>query len=370
MKIICIGGGTSGHLNPGISILNYAKKYHNMGTFLITDEKCSNYITKDNSIDSIFILLIKQTPKYLFGFIYIIFNYIKCFFDSISYLLKIKPDYIVGFGGYVSVFPILAAFLLNIISKIIDFFVNKKIFDCKIILHEQNYIPGKANIFLSYFASFVALSFDNTLEKNRFFCKTYYSGNPIRENLENFIQNEKQKKNTFNILIFAGSQGSTILNQKIPEIINLINIKFKNLHIKVSHQSNQATLDFLKEQYKNYNIEAKISNYFEDIEAEYQEADLIICRSGASSVFELIATAKPAILVPYPFAYKNHQLLNAKYLIDKKAAFIVLEQNIESELHQVLLNIFNDIDILDQCKQNLTKLKNNSTKKLMELILT
>ncbi|MFO1130053.1 MAG: UDP-N-acetylglucosamine--N-acetylmuramyl-(pentapeptide) pyrophosphoryl-undecaprenol N-acetylglucosamine transferase [Rickettsiales bacterium] len=371
MKIVCVGGGTMGHVNPAVSILNYAIKNHNLEGHLITDLKCKSNIKDLNTAeDNIFILNISKTPKNIISIPFMIFEYIKCLYASIIYLNKIKPNYIIGFGGYVSVFPIIAASLLNIFYSIVNFFTNENTFVCKILIHEQNKIPGKANILLSYFASCVALSFPDTDEVKKFFCKTHYTGNPIRDNLENFTQNAKQNKNTFNILIFAGSQGSKVLNEKIPEIINNINIKFQNFNIKISHQSNEATKKLLEEKYKNYNIEAKISNYFENIEAEYQQADLVICRSGASSIFELIATAKPAILIPYPFAYKDHQLLNAKYLIDNEAGFIVLEQNIESELYQVLLNIFNNIDILDKCKLNLKKLKNNSTKKLMELILS
>ena len=230
--------------------------------------------------------------------------------QAIKALKVTKTKLLIVMGGYVSLPAALAAKILNI----------------KLIVHEQNSIPGLTNKILSYIADQNFAAFPNSLRKS----KTI--GNPIRKEIEK-VKNPKERflnrKGPIRILVFGGSMGAKAFNQLLPFIFKIINDKNK---LSITHQSGENMFDLLKESYKNADFKVEIKKYIFDMEKKYNWADIVIARSGALTVSELIQSGTASILIPYQSAVDDHQFFNAKILEDVGAAKIVREKELEKKL--------------------------------------
>jgi UDP-N-acetylglucosamine--N-acetylmuramyl-(pentapeptide) pyrophosphoryl-undecaprenol N-acetylglucosamine transferase len=255
--------------------------------------------------------------------------------ESIVILLSFKPDIVVGFGSLVSVPMVMLAWLLRI----------------KTLIHEQNVIPGRANRFLARFNDKIAVSFAETegyLKKYK--RKVVLTGNPIRREL---LQIDKNKalnffgfsNNKFTILIVGGSLGSHRINLGFLETISRISDKFR---LQVIHLTGPHDYDLLKRSYKDLNIQVQLFKFFDSMQYAYSAADLIISRAGASTVAEIISFRLPAIIIPYPFAYR-HQLTNAKVLENKGCAIIIKDNDLNGDI--LMKNIENLINNPEKLKK-------------------
>ena len=201
-----------------------------------------------------------------------------------------------------------------------------KILNIKLIVHEQNSIPGLTNKILSFISNQNFSAFPNSLRKSKII------GNPIRKEIEQ-VRNPKKRflnrKGPLRILIFGGSLGSKAFNLLLPSIFKKINGKNK---LSVIHQSGEKMFELLKESYKGADFKVETRKYIFDMEKKYNWADIVIARSGALTVSELIASGTASILIPYPFAVDDHQFFNAKILKDAGAAEIIREKDLEEKL--------------------------------------
>ncbi len=394
--IVCIGGGSGGHLNPAISVLTdiletNSKSGKIIKCYLITDPRCVEYIKSLPPEIEVYILKIIKTPTKIWEWPKVIFNYIKCLGEVLWYLRSIKPSMIIGFGSYVSFFSIIAARLLGITT----------------IAHEQNIIPSKTTKVLKNFVDHIAVSFEITksilnnkisyndlnnpafkYDKYESFCKIkktnnffhllfakklniVYTGNPIKSTL--ILTKEKTFSSNleFKILIFGGSQGAKILDDLCPSIMysieKIFKTKYPNFTLHVSHQAHN--MDHVKNKYEELNLSCRVSNYFMDMNKEYDEADLVISRSGASTIFELIQKAQPSILIPYPLSYKDHQLHHARYLNEMKCGWLIEQKDFEQSLQDKIIELIENRELLLEYSKNLIKLQCNWNQKMLDLIL-
>tara|TARA_B100000963_G_C22543012_1_gene633097 strand:+ start:73 stop:870 length:798 start_codon:yes stop_codon:yes gene_type:complete len=231
-------------------------------------------------------------------------------------------------GGYSS-FPIcIAAAILKI----------------KFVIYENNLILGKANKYLLPFAHKIFVSFKELKgisEKNN--KKVIEVGNMIREELVNPAFSNTFKKNSkINILVLGGSQGAKIFANKLPEVFKRIKETGKLIKVFQQCQSNQN-----KELIKYYNqakIDCEIFNFTNKIIDYYSKANLVITRSGASALGELINVKIPFIAIPLPTSADNHQYINAKFYEKKGFCYFLEEKNISNQLYEIINEIFNDID--------------------------
>lgn len=258
--------------------------------------------------------------KGLLTWVKIPFNLSYAIFKSISIIKAAKPKFLILMGGYIC-FPIaLAAKLLGI----------------KIIIHEQNAIPGLSNKLLSLVAKKIFTGFKTKLKNSQII------GNPIRENLYNIPgpkQRFKNKRGPLNILIFGGSLGAKQFNELIPSVLSNVS---KSKNINVIHQSGESYYGLLCKKYKQYKVNAKPIKYIHDMKKNYAWADIVISRSGALTVTELAEIGIASILIPYPYAVDNHQYFNAKVLSSKNGGKIILEDNIKIELEKYILSLTRD----------------------------
>jgi UDP-N-acetylglucosamine--N-acetylmuramyl-(pentapeptide) pyrophosphoryl-undecaprenol N-acetylglucosamine transferase len=217
--------------------------------------------------------------------------------QSREVLKRVQPDVVIGMGGYISFPAGLMAKLLKI----------------PLVLHEQNSVAGLANKVLARFASRVYTAFPNVLvvESNT----TTFIGNPLREAFTRMASPADRFANrtgVLQLLVVGGSLGAKALNDLVPKALALIPIEQRP---RVTHQSGQAQLDELQDNYLKANVAASCTAFIDDTASAYANADIVIARSGASTVTEIAAVGAAALFVPFPYAVDDHQTTNAKYLV-------------------------------------------------------
>ncbi len=217
-------------------------------------------------------------------------------------------DVVVGVGGYASVPVVIAAALRRIPS----------------VLLEQNANPGLANRALARVAQRVCTTF---AEANRYFpaAKVVVTGNPVRL----FAARPAGTRAGFTLLVFGGSQGAHRLNEAMGDAGVALRDAIDGL--RIIHQTGPADCTAVRERYARLGIAADVREFIDDMGAAYAAADLVVCRAGATTVAELTALGKPAILVPYPFAADDHQRANASVLAERGAALLALDRDLDGQ---------------------------------------
>ncbi len=347
-KILIATGGTGGHVFPAYSLSKYfLKKKYNIE--LISDRRGMRYLKnysdlKINLIDTITIF--QRNPLQIIkASIILILALIKSFF----FIIKKKPDIILGMGGYSS-FPIC---------------IVGKLFKIKVILYENNLIIGKTNKFLLPFIDQIFVSYDKILNINEKYKKKFLiTGNILREEITNFkTKNIIKKDKNLTLLILGGSQAAQVFGEKLPKIFS--ECKKNNMDLKIIQQCTSDQIDILKEFYKNNKFNYEIFTFTKNIIKYFDQVDLAISRSGSSMSAELINCRIPFISIPLPSSAENHQLFNAKYFESQGFSFLVEERNIEKDLFTLIKSIHEDKSLLNQMRE---KQKKQSDKKVFELI--
>lgn len=355
VNIVFIAGGTGGHLFPAIAtIIEMQKRGHN--THLITDQRCAKYLTNYPNIAYSNYYSLSFGGGF-FSKLAAVFVTIFSIFKILLFYFKFNPKKVVVFGGYTIFVGALVARLLNI----------------ELIIHEQNIVLGKANNFFVNYSSKIALTFGATLKiAKKHQNKTYIVGNPSQKDylplvrLDNYIKEQK----IFTILVIGGSQGASIFAEIMPNIIKALvatNIKIK---FKIIQQARKDDIIQISELYKKMAIDYTVKEFYTDITDKYLNSDLIISRAGSGSIMDLIQTSNVGILLPLPSAADQHQLKQAQYLSDKKAA-ICVEQNqyAEENIITLIQSLLDDVTLMQLYQKNIAKLKINATDNFIDLIL-
>ncbi|HBN27091.1 MAG TPA: undecaprenyldiphospho-muramoylpentapeptide beta-N-acetylglucosaminyltransferase [Desulfobacteraceae bacterium] len=319
LGILMAGGGTGGHLFPGIALAQeFLKK--NFNTRILFVSTGNSFETSTLSKAGFRLKPITVEGIKGRGLIKQLSSALKIpvgIFQSIKILKEFKPDIVMGMGSYSSGPVALAAMLLGI----------------KIVLCEQNALPGITNRIFFGFASRVYVSFKNTKFKKDS-KKIIFTGNPIRgdlkKNIKNVLQKEKERKNSrFNLFITGGSQGAHAVNKAVAEAMEHL----KNIgDYHFVHQAGEKDKNRLRELYRSHGLSGVVESFFHDMRQQYEKADLIICRAGGSTVAEITALGKPAIFIPFPFAADDHQVLNAASVIEQEGGEMILEKDITGKL--------------------------------------
>ncbi|MGB8952907.1 MAG: undecaprenyldiphospho-muramoylpentapeptide beta-N-acetylglucosaminyltransferase [Candidatus Aminicenantales bacterium] len=259
------------------------------------------------------------------------------FIKSLAILARTKPHLAVGVGGFSSGPIVLLASAMKIPTLIL----------------EQNLKPGFTNRMLLPWAKKAVVAFQNSLPYFR--GKGVFIGNPVRE--EFYALAPKARTSRLTLLIFGGSQGSHFLNQAVVHTLPFLQKEKDHLHI--FHQTGPKDLEEVKNGYKqNGFTEAVIAPYFHNMSHYFQQSDLIICRAGATTCAELIASQKASILIPFARAADNHQALNARELEKVKGAEVLLEAEFSPQiLVEKILSLMRNKDRITQMEKNLGALK-------------
>lgn len=327
MRVIIAGGGTGGHLFPGIAIAMefIAKDPGSRILFVGTGNPFEKTTVRKAGFDHKSITAEGIKGRGFFKTMRSLFKIPKGMFESFKILKGFNPHIVVGVGGYSAGPVILTAWLLG----------------AKTALHEQNIIPGITNRILARFADRIYVSFEGT-KLPAAFGKTLVAGNPLRRDIldtaidaakgaakADIVTDSGSTKKPFTVLVLGGSQGAHSINMAIGEALTHIKAKEKYFF---AHQTGASDEKSVAGFYAQYGIPCIVKSFFDDMAKRYGQADLIICRAGATTVAEVTAMGKVAIFIPYPFAADDHQAKNARALSDAGAAEIITETDLNGKM--------------------------------------
>ncbi|UCG05095.1 MAG: undecaprenyldiphospho-muramoylpentapeptide beta-N-acetylglucosaminyltransferase [Desulfobacterales bacterium] len=320
LKVVMAGGGTGGHLCPGIAIAQelMARNSQNEVVFASTGNQFEQRVLSKMNLALERITVEGIKGRGLWNQVKSICKLPKGIIQSMRIVIRFKPNLIVGLGSYSAGPVVLAAWLLR----------------KKIVLHEQNLLPGITNRMLARFAVRIFVSFEDT--KVRFAPqKVQFTGNPVRHDILNYAghhvaeEEREARQKPFTILIIGGSQGAHRINLAVIEALEYLTIKEKLAFV---HQTGAADEKTVKDAYGGHHITSQVGSFFDHMAALYQDADLIICRAGATTVAEITALGKAVIFIPFPYAADNHQVLNAQSLSKCGAAEMILEKDLNGNI--------------------------------------
>ncbi len=311
MKCVIAGGGTGGHLFPGMAIAEafLERESGNEVLFIGTERGIEARVLANGRfpLKMIHAMPLKGRSFTAKGKAFWVLP--KSTREAMNILRAFRPQFVLGVGGYASGPAVLAAALLGI----------------KRAIHEQNVIPGMTNRVLKRISQKIFVSFEET---KQYFPepKTVVTGNPIRKEII-LSGPSREKRDRFTILLFGGSAGAHRINMAMVEALDFLN-DLRPL-LSFIHQTGKEDWDLVSKLYQQKGFEAEVVPFIEEMAHYYRRADLVICRSGASTVAELAVCRKASILIPYPYAAHQHQLINAQKLVDRGAAKMIADDALD-----------------------------------------
>jgi UDP-N-acetylglucosamine--N-acetylmuramyl-(pentapeptide) pyrophosphoryl-undecaprenol N-acetylglucosamine transferase len=309
MRVLIAGGGTGGHLFPGIAIAEaFRVREHGAEILFVgTGNPIEVSTLSKKGFDHMEIVAEGLKGRGLWRQIRSLLKIPIGVWQALRIIWRFDPDIVIGLGAYASGPVALAA---RLIGK-------------KIVIHEQNILPGLTNRILGRFADRIFISFPDNLGIFRP-SGTVITGNPVRRELLEYTLDGKAVAQ-FTVLVLGGSQGAHAINCGVVEALD----RLKNpAHMTFVHQTGTKDAEWVAQAYESRGIKATVEPFFVDMAGPYSSADLVTCRAGATTVSELMALGKPAIFIPFPFATNNHQELNARYVADAGGAEVILEKDL------------------------------------------
>ena len=335
--IFLVAGGTGGHLFPAVAVAQRDKKKN----FIFVVDTRVEKILKKYKVKN-FVVSSSKFNKNIFRLILAVFKILYGTFQSVLLIKKYRPKLVVGFGGYTSIPTILAA----------------KIFNIQTLIHEQNAVMGKTNRLLSKISNKTAISFNSTKYAKK---DAIFTGVPIR-----VFKKKKIKKDKKRVLVLGGSQGAKIFSQIIPKV--LIGIKQEYLkNLMIVQQTRKEDKTILESTYNKLNVKCTVKEFFDDVQNEIYNSDIVIARCGASTLAEIEYCKKFSLLFPLPTAMDDHQLENAKQFKKKNDCQIYNQNNIPySKLRELLKS---QLFYKNEIKTNLQESKKISLIKFIDDII-
>ncbi|HZH14048.1 MAG TPA: undecaprenyldiphospho-muramoylpentapeptide beta-N-acetylglucosaminyltransferase [Archangium sp.] len=314
MKVLIAGGGTGGHLFPGIALAEEVTTRHhgNEVVFVGTERGLEARVVPKEGYPLELVKVQGLKGKSLFAFLKALIALPLAFIESFRILARQKPDVVVGVGGYASGPVVLAAWLMGIPTAI----------------QEQNALPGLTNKLLGRVVRVVFTAFEGA---RRFFPekKVQLIGNPIRRKLmDNYLRSHVAHER-FSLLVFGGSLGARGINQRMIEALDSLGDLKDGLHFV--HQTGKNDLEQVRKGYAEKGFQADVVEFIDDMSSAYAKADLVVCRAGATTLAELTVCKKASLLIPFPHATDDHQAVNAKALVDAGAALMFRESELTGQ---------------------------------------
>ena len=300
MKTIMImAGGTGGHIFPGLAVAAEMRAAGWEVVWMGNRGGMEERLVPPHGHRTAWIRARAARGKGLIAKLLLPANLLLSFWESARHILRVKPDVVLGLGGYVA-FP--GGMMASLLNR-------------PLALHEQNAIAGLANRVLANVADKLMVGFPEALNGGE------WTGNPVRSAISALPVPEnrfKERKGPLRILVVGGSLGAQALNESLPKALALMDEK-----PLVVHQAGERHLDSLKKNYEEAGVTGELVAFIDDMASRYAAADLVICRAGAVTVAELSAAGMASILVPFPHAVDDHQTANARFLSSRGAAILL-----------------------------------------------
>ena len=311
---LIMAGGTGGHIFPGMAVaqalVNAGWRVHWLGAPGTTaNPSMESQLVPQQAIPFEPVDFSGVRGKGFATLLMLPWRMARACWQSLGVLRRVKPDVVVGLGGYITV-P--AGMMTVLLGK-------------PLILHEQNSIAGLANKVLARFADKAYSAFPDVIKEAR------WAGNPLRPA---FLGQPEpgaryaKRKGPLRMLVLGGSLGAKALNDVVPKALALLPEEVRPL---VMHQSGQKQIDELRANYAGAHVQAELTPFIVDPASVLADVDLVICRAGASTVTEIAAVGVAAVFVPFPSAVDDHQTSNARFLVDQGGGWLVTQQDLTAD---------------------------------------
>jgi UDP-N-acetylglucosamine--N-acetylmuramyl-(pentapeptide) pyrophosphoryl-undecaprenol N-acetylglucosamine transferase len=314
MRVLIAAGGTGGHIYPGIAVAHEIMRRDPASVlrFVGTARGLENRLVPKAGFELSLIESAGLKNVSLAAKVRGLLVLPKSVFAARRLIREFRPDIVVGAGGYVSGPVLLAASLMRLPTLVMD----------------SNALPGWTNRRLALFVDKATVSFQEALPYFR--GKGILTGNPVRSEFFE-IPAKQRNANQFDLLIFGGSQGARAINEAM--IAALPGLTSKKDVLRVTHQTGEADFEKIQRGYEaaSWKERVEVKRYIDDMVGEFAQADLIICRAGATTSAELVAAGKAAIMIPFPLAADDHQRKNAEALQTHGAARMILQRDLSGE---------------------------------------
>jgi UDP-N-acetylglucosamine--N-acetylmuramyl-(pentapeptide) pyrophosphoryl-undecaprenol N-acetylglucosamine transferase len=321
-----MAGGTGGHIFPGLAVAEQMRAAGWEVVWMGARGGMEERLVPPRGLKAAWIRARAARGKGLLAKLLLPANLLLSFWESARHIRRIRPDVVLGMGGYVA-FP--GGMMASLLNR-------------PLALHEQNAIAGLANRVLSQVADKVMVAFPDAL-------KGEWTGNPVRADIASLDTPEKRfadRSGPLRILVVGGSLGAQALNDALPKALALLEPK-----PAVVHQSGEKHLEVLKSNYEKAGVQGELLAFIDDMAKRYAEADLVICRAGAVTVSELSAGGMASVLVPFPHAVDDHQTANARFLADRGAAMLLPQEKLNPESLAALIRSLDRTRLLDMASK-------------------
>jgi len=331
--ILISAGGTGGHLFPAEALAHVLRGL-NLRVVLVTDERVGALAEKFPADEVVSVPSATPSRRSLPGMVEAAGTLWRGVFASRALIERLRPAAVIGFGGYPTVPPLVAAWTMGVPRA----------------LHEQNGVIGRANRFLARRVSMIATGFPEVRGLPRGLRATVvHTGNPVRRSVieaARTLYPSAHKGAKLRLLVFGGSQGARVMSDVVPEAVAKLPPEYLR-RLVITQQAREEDLPRVVSTYRAIEAQAEVRPFFSDLPQRIADSHLVIARSGASTVAELAAIGRPSILVPLPGALDQDQAANARTLQDVGAALMLPQTDFTPErLAQELTARFDDPDLL------------------------
>jgi UDP-N-acetylglucosamine--N-acetylmuramyl-(pentapeptide) pyrophosphoryl-undecaprenol N-acetylglucosamine transferase len=325
--ILIMAGGTGGHIFPGLAVADEMRAAGWDVVWMGARGGMEERLVPPRGFKTAWIRARAARGKGLVQKALLPANLLFSFWESARHIRRIRPDVVLGLGGYVA-FP--GGMMASLLSR-------------PLALHEQNAIAGLANRVLSGVSDKVMVAFPDALRNAE------WTGNPVRAEIAAIAPPEQRfagRGGPLRILVVGGSLGAQALNEAVPRAAKLLAAP-----VDIVHQSGEKHLEALSRNYAKAGVRGELVAFIDDMARRYAEADLVICRAGAVTIAELSAGGMASILVPFPHAVDDHQTANARFLADQGAAILLPQREMTAEKLAALIGSLDRGRLLEMAKK-------------------
>jgi UDP-N-acetylglucosamine--N-acetylmuramyl-(pentapeptide) pyrophosphoryl-undecaprenol N-acetylglucosamine transferase len=314
--IMVMAGGTGGHIFPALAV---AHALHDAGwrvVWLGNPEGMEARLVPQHGFEMVNLKFAALRGKGLLRKLLLPFNLLRGFWQALKAIRQVKPNVVLGMGGYITFPGGMMAALTGV----------------PLVLHEQNSVAGLANKVLAGVADRIVTGFPEVL------AKSLWAGNPVRPEIARMAppaERFAERTGALRVLIIGGSLGAQALNEIVPKGFALLGASDQP---QIVHQAGEKHIEALKANYAAVGVQAHCVSFIDDMAGAYEWADLVICRAGALTVAELAAAGVASILVPFPHAVDDHQTGNARFLVNVGGAFLLPQNEMTPESIALIRN--------------------------------
>ncbi|GAB2894723.1 undecaprenyldiphospho-muramoylpentapeptide beta-N-acetylglucosaminyltransferase [Uliginosibacterium flavum] len=308
-KLLVMAGGTGGHIYPGVAVAEALRARGWQIAWMGNADRMEGRIVPQYGYELAWIRFGALRGKGLLQKLLLPLNLLRGFWQALRAIRRVKPDVVLGMGGFVS-FP--GGMMAVLLGK-------------PLLIHEQNSIAGLANKVLAAVADRVATGFPDVIKGG------LWLGNPVRAEIADVEEPAARfagRSGPLRVLVVGGSLGAQALNGAVPQALALLPALNRPV---VTHQSGANQLEDLRKAYVDAGVEGELLPFIDDMAARYAAADVVICRSGALTVAELAAVGVASVLVPFPHAVDDHQTGNARFLSERGAAELIAQPELSPQ---------------------------------------